>query len=1220
MLRGGLFTRYFLESGIREMDEYRRLDAAEVDAFAGAMRTRWTNLARMPHPSEAETESEFIFPTLALLGWEYLPQQEPGRGRHDIADALLFVDAGTKERARPVRAVERFRLGSVVVENEARDTRLDRGSGTHEAPSTQILRYLSRAETQSNGTLRWGLLTNGRFWRLYWQHARARAEGFVEIELPALLGDLPPPVPPGADPSHWLRVFMLLFGRSALVPEGARGEAFLDLALDEGRRYEQQVTKALSRIVFDRIYPDLVSAIGRAAPDPRPRDRAWRTEVRDAGLRLLYRLLFLLYAEDRDLLPIRHEGYRQYALQPMRNEAAAIMDGSRTVSDQRTTWWPRLTNLFGAIASGDTEMGLPPYNGGLFDDREAPLLSRITLPDLTLAQLIDALSREAEGHRWINYRDLSVQHLGSIYERLLEQEVVAHSDGGLRLRPSIFARKTTGSYYTPEELVRLILRRAVGPLLAERRQAFADRASALASDRRAKSERLKILQALDPAMRFVGLRVCDPAMGSGHFLVSLVDYLADEVLTAIGEAPTRVAWAEETAPYRSPLVTRIERLRAEIRRSAEENNWAVPDDQLDDRHLVRRIILKRVIYGVDLNPMAVELAKLSLWLHSFTVGAPLSFLDHHLRCGDSLFGEFLGPVERELHDSYGLVVSPDVAQARQAAAGMARVEELADADIGEVRSSREGFAGVEETTAALRSFLDLAHAARWLTPDDDAAELGREMLFGGNYGNPVRIAAGEPLAEPRGGSTLRRRGGTRLEPAEMQAAAAGFVAEAHALAAERRFFHWEPAFPGVWTDWSSAEPPGGFDAVIGNPPWDRMKLQEVEWFAARVPAIAHAQRAADRKQMVARLRRRGDPIAADYDRAAWVAETAVGVAREIGAYPLLSSGDVNIYSLFVERALRLVRRDGIIGLLVPSGIAGDKGAAEFFRSISTTGRLAALLDFENRRTALNLEPFFPDVDSRFKFCAFVAGGTVRTFDHADCAFFKQDTAVAEAQAFLLAPEDFAAVNPNTGTAPVFRARRDAVITLGIYRRLPVLVDRRGEQAVSVWPVRYFTMFHMTNDSDKFRTAAELERRGAYRVAGQRWERGDERWLPLMVGRSIHLFDHRAASVTENPENLHNPFNSMPTTSAQHGDPAFIPSPHFWVSEGEIDWPRGLDWGLAFRDIARPTDVRTLIAAPVPKAAYSNKLPLLLPQSVDSDDIPIWLEQVAQPLREAAGHG
>ena len=418
-----------------------------------------------------------------------------------------------------------------------------------------------------------------------------------------------------------------------------------------------------------------------------------------------------------------------------------------------------------------------------------------------------------------------MQHLGSIYERLLEQEVVADEAGSLSLRPSPFARKSTGSYYTPEELVRLILRRAVGPLLAERRAAFAAKVETLAHDRRPKSERLRDLRPLDPAQAFVSLRVCDPAMGSGHFLVSLVDFLADEVLTAITEAPILVDWADPDEPYRSPLVERIERLRADIRRSADANRWIVPDEQLDDRHLVRRIILKRVIYGVDLNPMAVELAKLSLWLHSFTVGAPMSFLDHHLRCGDSLFGEFVAPVERELHERYGLIVTGDVAQTRQAAAGMARVEESADADIGEVKSSAEFFAGVEENTAELRAFLDLAHAARWLRPADAAAELAREMLFGGNYGPPVKIANGAPLATPReSGAVLRRRGST-FDPASVQEAAAAFVADARALAAERRFLHWEPAFPGVWTDWESASPPGGFDAVIGNPPWDRMKLR-----------------------------------------------------------------------------------------------------------------------------------------------------------------------------------------------------------------------------------------------------------------------------------------------------------------------------------------------------------------------------------------------------------
>jgi hypothetical protein len=175
----------------------------------------------MPHPSEPETEAEFIFPILARLGWEHLPQQEPGRGRRDIADALLFLDPDRKARAPPLLAVDRFRLGAIVVENEARDTVLDRAASNHEAPSSQILRYLGRAEAQSDGAVRWGLLTNGRFWRLYWAQARARAEGFIEIELPALAGDLPPRSPDGADDHHWLRVFMLLFGRNALVPEGA---------------------------------------------------------------------------------------------------------------------------------------------------------------------------------------------------------------------------------------------------------------------------------------------------------------------------------------------------------------------------------------------------------------------------------------------------------------------------------------------------------------------------------------------------------------------------------------------------------------------------------------------------------------------------------------------------------------------------------------------------------------------------------------------------------------------------------------------------------------------------------------------------------------------------------------------------------------------------------------------------------------------------------------
>lgn len=442
------------------------------------------------------------------------------------------------------------------------------------------------------------------------------------------------------------------------------------------------------------------------------------------------------------------------------------------------------------------------------------------------------------------------------------------------------------------------------------------------------------------------------------------------------------------------------------------------------------------------------------------------------------------------------------------------------------------------------------------------------------------------------------RGRARAQPIpamEAFAAARHFVKRARALAADRNFLHWEPAFPGLWTDWHHVRPPGGFDAVIGNPPWDRMKMQEVEWFAARVPAVARATRAADRKRAIDALRDSADPVVADYDMASWTAETAVRVARECGAFPLLSGGDANLYSLMVERAARLVRPDGAVGLLVPSGVAGDLGAAPFFRGIADAGRLAALLDFENRRPQRDLEPFFPDVDSRFKFLAIVFGGAERTYPEAACAFFQQGAEEAEANAFPLTPADFSAVNPNTGTAPVFRTRRDAEITRGIYARLPVLVNRRDpKKPAYVWPVRYSRMMDMTNDSAKFRTAAELRGMGAYEVPGGMWKKGDLLFRPLMVGRSIHQFDHRAAATVENTENVHNPFVGRATTDMEHADPAFSPRAQFWVSEADMEWPAGLDWGLAFRDIARPTDARTVIAAAAPKAAFGNTAPLLLP--------------------------
>ncbi|MGC9272204.1 MAG: hypothetical protein ACP5E6_18865, partial [Acidiphilium sp.] len=242
------------------------------------------------------------------------------------------------------------------------------------------------------------------------------------------------------------------------------------------------------------------------------------------------------------------------------------------------------------------------------------------------------------------------------------------------------------------------------------------------------------------------------------------------------------------------------------------------------------------------------------------------------------------------------------------------------------------------------------------------------------------------------------------------------------------------------------------------------------------------------------------------------------------------------------------------------------------------------------------QPFFPDVDSRFKFCAFVASPSPV---HADtrCAFFLQDVSelLDPERCFPLSAQDFASVNPNTGTAPIFRTRRDAALTTAIYSRLPVLVDRSTGAEVKTWPVKYLRMFDMTNDSGLFRTRQELEEKeGAYPIGGNRFRSKAGDWVPLYVGRMIHQFDHRAASVEVNAKNLHNAALSGGITAEQKADPDFLPTPQYWVPLKDVDFPEGLEWAIVFRDIARATDARTIISAIVPLSGFGNKLPILFP--------------------------
>ena len=666
---------------------------------------------------------------------------------------------------------------------------------------------------------------------------------------------------------------------------------------------------------------------------------------------------------------------------------------------------------------------------------------------------------------------------------------------------------------------------------------------------------------LDPAERTLELKVCDPAMGSGHFLVNLVDYLADRVIDAMAEAEALVDG------YLSPLAERIEGIRNTIMDNAEDRGWTIDTGQLDDRHIVRRMVLKRCVYGVDKNPMAVELAKVSLWLHTFTVGAPLSFLDHHLRCGDSLFGTCVEPAIRRAEETSSLFLRGPLARATRAAAPMQIIEGLTDAEIAEAHRSADIFAEVAEMTAPLNAFLSLLHAFDWLGIRKREVKAAFLKWLDGVFGDQIDIAQGK-----------------RVDSSD---ADLPLLMDALALVASERFLNWQVAFPGVWSDWEGSGMTGGFDAVIGNPPWDRMKLQQVEWFASRRPEIALAPRAADRKRMIAELQKAKDPLAGDFQLASEQAAAGARVARNSGSYPLLARGDLNLYSLFVERAMTLVKPDGMVGLLVPSGIASDKMAAPFFKSVATEGSLKALYDFENKKV------FFPDVHASFKFCVFVASPRPLP-EAAKCAFYLH--AVSEVadpeRCFPLSAADFGRVNPNTGTAPIFRSRRDAELTTAIYDRLPVLVDRSSGEAVKAWPVKYTRMFDMTNDSGLFRTRSELdEKEGAWPVGGNRFRSPSGEWVPLYEGKMVQAFDHRAAGIVINPKNLHRPAQPKPATPEQHRDPNWLPDPQYWVLRGKTSFPAA-PYLLGFKDVTAPTNVRSMIAALIPGSGVGNTLPIV----------------------------
>jgi len=398
---------------------------------------------------------------------------------------------------------------------------------------------------------------------------------------------------------------------------------------------------------------------------------------------------------------------------------------------------------------------------------------------------------------------------------------------------------------------------------------------------------------------------------------------------------------------------------------------------------------------------------------------------------------------------------------------------------------------------------------------------------------------------------------------------------------------WEKAFPEVFGRAGSP----GFDCVIGNPPWERLKVQEREFFAFSAPGIAGAVSAATRRKMIQELQKANPELYARYLEAQGLAERTLAHARQCGDFPLTGKGDVNTYMLFAELARRIVAPRGRVGLLVPSGIATDNTTREFFGELTQSECLIGLYDFENRKR------LFPDVDSRFKFSVLLFGGNQVKTKAVDYVFFAHEMEDLDDRKrhIALSSKDIALLNPNTRTCPIFRTRRDADLTKAIYRRVPILVDESRKEGGNPWGIRYFRMFDQTNDAELFRTGEELFKEGL-RHEGNHWRKGKRVFLPLYEAKMVQAFDHRAASVVVDQTNWVRQGQTEPTPLVFHQNPEFVVQPRWWVDAGEVERVLGAPARpayLCYKDVTSATNQRTMIAAMIPHVAVVNSAPLVL---------------------------
>jgi hypothetical protein len=998
------------------------------------------------------------------------------------------------------------------------------------SPQSMVQELLNRTDAHL-----WALLSNGRVLRLLRDSTSLVGSAYVEFDLEAIFeGELF---------SDFLLLFTLCHQSRAEARNAEQGpsscwlEVWRDTALQTGTRALTQIRDGVV-VALETLGNGFLAHPGNARLRSRLDSGALAVEdVHHALLRVVYRLLFTFVAEDRGVLldpdasPDAVRRYHEYFSTNRLRRTARRRRGGRH-GDK----WQSMCLVWAGLGSpeGRPELGLAGI-GGLFEPGELVVLQSCELSNEALLASVRALSviREPGSgfNRVVDHRNLGAEELGSIYESLLEY--VPRWDPGTRQYSLGMAagntRKTSGSYYTPSSLIESLLDTALDPVLDEAEK-----------------------NADDPEAALLEVTVCDPACGSGHFLVGAARRIAKRV--------ARIRTGDPEPP-------------PEAVRSA-----------------IRDVVV-RCIYGVDVNPLAAELAKVSLWLEAVEPGVPLAFMDAQIKVGNALIGTTPALLADGIPDeAFKPIEGDDKAFARKIAR-LNKEQRAGQGTLGGIEvdvDNRKLAEQAEQVIEAAGLSLTDIHVQQqrlnaYLGSDD--YRRAREVADAWCAAFVWHKTAGAP--HPVTHQTLLD---LAVQPDLVPTSTRAEIAR---LAAEYRFFHWHLEFPHIFsttlipgerrneaTGWF-----GGFDVILGNPPWEHVELKEQEFFEVRDPETA-ALSGAKRKKRIADLISSGSPVGRAYLDAKRFLDGFRHFAADSGRYPLCGRGRIKTDPIFAEGARNLVSGRGRFGMILPTGIATDATTQYFFRDLVETGALASLYDFENRK------PLFEGVDSRFKFALLTLAGRDVRESAADFAFFAHDPTDLQRPnvRFALTPAEIKLLNPNTGTCPVFRSRRDAEITLGIYRRVPVLINEKDPVNGNPWGIKFMQgLFNMTSDSHLFHTRDDLEADG-WTLDGNVFEKGALRMLPLYEAKMIAAYDHRAADVVTSATAVKRQNQPSYLTSHEHQDRHRLAIPKSWVREEAV--PLAKRTRLGFLRISSPTNQRTFIASAMPAVAAGDSVFLI----------------------------